>query len=175
MIAYKDSFGNSHPENDAARSREKYYYVFGTQFGAAYSTDMINWTYKEPKFTVDGKKEASCLEVFKDAAAWSGHPTKDALRGNAWAADVIYNKDLKKWCMYYSVNGDDWKSSIVMLTSDQIDGLYQYAGVVVCGGMNNSTTGIGNDDYEKALGTSTIDSRYFKNPDDAKSTSWHGH
>lgn len=39
-----------------------------------------------------------------------------------WAPDVIWNKAMKKWCMYLSVNGDYWYSSIILLTSDNIEG-----------------------------------------------------
>ena len=161
VVVYKDANGNSYPENDAAKSRTKYYYVFGTQFGAAYSLDMIDWTYFEPTFLVNGVESKEYMEAFKIPATWSGHTSNDNVRGNAWAADMIYNKEMKKWCLYYSMNGDYWKSSIVLHTSDKIEGPYEYVGVAVWGGMDNTTSGGGNDDYKKVTGNSTVDSRYF--------------
>lgn len=168
VVVYKDAQGNSYPEDDATHTRTKYYYVFGTQLGAAYSRDMIDWTAFEPTFSVNGMVTSNLYDAFHDAAVWSNHATSNDVRGNAWAADIIYNKDLKKWCLYYSINGENWMSSIVMHTSSKIEGPYEYAGLVVCGGMSNSTHGIGNDDYKKVTGSSTIDSRYFKN------NAWHG-
>lgn len=162
IVVYKDANGNSYPVNDDAKSRTKYYYVFGTQFGAAYSLDMINWTYFEPTFLVNGAATSTeYMEAFKIPAAWSGHKTNDNVRGNAWAADIIYNKEMKKWCLYYSMNGDNWKSSIVLHTSDKIEGPYKYVGVAVWGGMDGTTSGGGNDDYKKVTGSSTVDSRYY--------------
>ena len=27
------------------------------------------------------------------------------VQGNQWAPDIVYNKTMKKWCMYMSLNG----------------------------------------------------------------------
>ena len=43
-----------------------------------------------------------------------------------WAPDMIYNKAMGKWCMYLSVDGDNWYSSIVLLTADTIEGDWTY-------------------------------------------------
>ena len=59
------------------------------------------------------------------------------LRGKTWAPDVIYNKEMKKWCMYYSVT-DNNHAVIVLLTADSIEGPYVYQAPIVFGGFNNS-------------------------------------
>ncbi len=51
-----------------------------------------------------------------------------------WAPDVIYNKAMKKWCMYMSVNGINYKSAIVLLTADDIEGDWTLVGPVVYSG-----------------------------------------
>lgn len=163
VLVYKDAAGNSYPEQDAKNSRTKFYYIFGTQMGAAYSKDLIDWTEFKPTFTVNGKLSTDYAQILSVAAKWSKHNTSDDVLGNYWAPDIIYNKNLKKWCLYYSENGDDWLSSIGLLTSDKIEGPYEYAGTVVYGGMDEKSSGTGNEDYKKVMGTSTIASRYMKN------------
>ena len=54
-----------------------------------------------------------------------------------WAPDVIYNKAMGKWCMYLSINGDFWYSSIIMLTADKIAGPYRYQAPVVISGFRS--------------------------------------
>lgn len=163
VIVYKDAAGNSYPANDASGTRTKYYYVFGTQLGAAYSTDMINWTGFTPTFSVNGNITADYYQAFKQNADWSGHKTSDNVRGNLWAPDIIYNTTLKKWCLYFSVNGDNWMSSVVLHIADKIEGPYVHAGTVVYSGMDKATSGAGNSDYQKVTGSSTIDNRYLDN------------
>lgn len=161
VIVYKDANGNSFPSNDAGATRTKYYYIFGTQLGAAYSKDMINWTPFTPTFAVNGTPTTNYYQAFKAAADWSKHTTTAAVKENLWAPDVIYNKFLKKWCLYYSVNGDDWLSSIVLHTSDKIEGPYTFVGTVVYSGMDKVSSGAGNTDYQKVTGSSTVANRYL--------------
>ena len=60
------------------------------------------------------------------------------VQGNQWAPDVIYNKTMKKWCMYMSLNGDHWCSSIVCFTSDDLEGPWVYQGPVVFSGFQGT-------------------------------------
>jgi arabinan endo-1,5-alpha-L-arabinosidase len=76
-----------------------------------------------------------------DAQAWSKRGNNNYnIDGNLWAPDVIYNKAMKKWCMYLSVNGDAWFSSIVLLTADKITGPYRYQAPVVISGFKNGNS-----------------------------------
>lgn len=77
-----------------------------------------------------------------------------------WAPDVIWNKAMKKWCMYLSVNGDYWYSSIILLTSDNIEGPYRYQAPVVISGFHTGTS-YKDTDLEIVIGTQTsLPSRY---------------
>ena len=40
-----------------------------------------------------------------------------------------------KWCMYMSINGDNYRSVIVLLTADDIEGDWTYVGPVVYSGF----------------------------------------
>ncbi len=162
VIVYKDANGNSYPEQSANNDRTKYYYVMGTQLGAAYSRDMLDWTAFTPSFAINGKVTSDLCAVFGDNTVWSGWSNNQTkLKENLWAADVIWNRDMKKWCMYYSINGDDWLSSICMLTSDKIEGPYQRVGSVVFGGMDGKSSGAGNNDFKRVTGQSSIPNRYY--------------
>lgn len=169
IVVYKDAGGNSYPENDAAKSRTKYYYIFGTMNGAAYSRDMLDWTPFTPQLSRGGTVYVTGNEarddyysVFKAEADYAEHTNSATAKGNLWAPDIVWNKKLKKWCLYFSMAGEDWKSSIVLLTSDKIEGPYEYKGAVVYGGMDKQTVGsAANADYAKVTGSSTIDERYY--------------
>jgi len=105
-----------------------------------------------------------------DATEWA-HADQESwsLGGNMWAPDLIYNPTMQKWCMYQSINGDDWHSVIVLLTADEITGPYVYQGPVHYSGFINSTNPTINwkkTDLEVAIGTqATLPDRYAKNRD----------
>jgi len=132
------------------------YYIFGTHMGAGYTDDLRNWTSMDGAFRLSFTEEvkAKIREWNKDSNVRNWY---DYL----WAPDIIYNKAMKKYCLYLSANGDDWVSNIVLLTSDTIKGPYDYAGSVVYGGFDE--TSWGKTDGEKATGESTIPERYLVN------------
>ena len=130
------------------------YYVFGSHRAAAKCNNMMSWeTFTAPWATatstnadnVDAFTTPQVTKVKKggveydlnfNALAWSqrGSATYD-INGNMWAPDVIYNKKMGKYCMYLSINGEGWYSSIIMLTADQIIGPYRYQAPVVMSGF----------------------------------------
>lgn len=101
-----------------------------------------------------------------DAHAWQYKGNN--VQGMEWAPDVVYNKTMKKWCMYMSVNGDHWASSIVCLTSDNIEGPWIYQGPVVFSGFQGRYDHNGftkTDDWKHtdlaiATGATTLPARY---------------
>lgn len=100
-----------------------------------------------------------------DAFAWSNASAANyEIGGNMWAPDVVYNKKMQKWCLYFSINGDKWKSSIVLLTASNINGPYEYQGPVVFSGFEAASSAnfsYKKTDLELALGTlSSLPSRY---------------
>ena len=152
------------------------YYIFGSHKAGAFSTDMQNWTVANPTWLPDNNATAFTMPaietVLKGGAAvsfpqfnayeWSKQSATDYdINGNMWAPDVIWNTSMQKWCMYLSVNGSDWLSSIVLLTSDAITGPYTYQGPVVISGFPNSYFDIHKTDLELAIGPqSSLPERY---------------
>lgn len=133
------------------------YYLFGTHLGTATSKNLTSWSTKTTNLDTD------YASVFSQSATWSkrGSSSYD-LRSNLWAPDVIYNPTMGKWCMYMSVNGDNYYSSIALATADKITGPYKYAGTIVYSGFTNSTEAKATD-YAKVMGTNTVASRYVSN------------
>lgn len=90
------------------------------------------------------------------------------VQGNQWAPDIVYNKTMKKWCMYMSLNGDHWCSSIVCFVSDNIEGPWVYQGPVVFSGFQgtyaHNSYAAADDwkhtDYAIATGETALPSRY---------------
>ena len=163
------------------------YYIFGSHRDHAKSTDMMNWTkitvpwatatsndadpniaFTTPEVTKI-KKGGTEYDFTFDAIKWSARggaqgQTKYDVTGNQWAPDVIYNKVMNKWCMYLSVNGDNWYSSIILLTSDNIEGPYRYQAPMVISGFHVGDAKAYKDtDLEIVIGTQdALPDRYAK-------------
>ena len=97
-------------------------------FKDAYTTHVI-------KKVKNSKGEEVAFGNF-DAHGWQYEG--NTVKGMQWAPDVIYNKTMKKWCMYMSLNGDHWCSSIVCFTSDDLEGPWVYQGPVVFSGFQGT-------------------------------------
>ena len=169
------------------------FYVFGTHRGMASTSNMMSWNTQSYTFgvenangTVTTKQNTGSgfSQFFKtnmtktvtiggvektfgnfDAFAWSNATIANYnIDGNMWAPDVIYNKKMEKWCLYFSINGENWGSSIVLLTADKITGPYTYQGPVVFSGFHNKSIAARsykNTDLELVVGTqSSLPSRY---------------
>lgn len=111
-----------------------------------------------------------------DANGWQ--KKGNTVKGMQWAPDVVYNKTMKKWCMYMSLNGGSWCSSIVCFTSDNIEGPWKYQGPVVFSGFfgkytHNSYASANdwkNTDLAIATGATSLPERY--NVGDKWGTFW---
>ena len=146
------------------------YYIFGSHRAAAKTTDLMSWstipsfvnatTFSTPAVT-KVKKDGVEYDFAFNAQAWSKRGSaKYDISGNLWAPDVIWNPVMNKWCMYMSVNGECWYSSIVLLTSDNIEGPYTYQAPVVISGFHTGDA-YKDTDLEIVLGTqSSLPSRY---------------
>ncbi len=131
------------------------YYIFGSHRAWASSKDLINWAYEENNINND------YASIFKTNGEWSARGSKTYdISGNCWAPDVFYNETMKKWCMYMSINGSNYYSSIALATADSIKGPYTYAGTVVYSGFTNEEEAAMTD-YAKVTGSNTVDQRYL--------------
>ena len=130
----------------------KRWYIFGSHTAFASSANLINWSY----FEREGTSNAKYGTIFAESGKWAARGGNGYnISGNLWAPDVIYNKDMGKWCMYMSVNGNDHYSSIALATADSITGPYTYQGTVVYSGFKTSAD-VSLTDYQRVTGTTDI-------------------
>lgn len=137
------------------------YYIFGSHRAWAYSDDLQNWK------TFTNNINTDFATLFAEGAAWAkmGDSVYNVY-GNLWAPDVIWNPTMNKWCMYMSVNGCSWNSSIALLTADSLEGDWTYQGTVVYSGF---TTAEFNHDFKKTdycqvTGDTDLPERYIVYP-----------
>ncbi|MBR0269318.1 MAG: family 43 glycosylhydrolase [Prevotella sp.] len=159
----------------------KRYYIFGTHKAGAYTTNLQSWTQANPKWKVGSNNDAPNNQAFLKPAVktvmkggeevalpqfnamdWSKRTDSGYnIDGNMWAPDVLWNPTMEKWCMYLSINGDAWHSSIILLTADQITGPWEYQGPVVICGFDNGSHSYKDTDLELVLGKqSSLPARY---------------
>ena len=165
------------------------YYIFGSHRAAAKCNNMMSWEAFTAPWATATSTNADNVDAFTtpevtkvkkggveydfnfNALAWSqrGSATYD-INGNMWAPDVIYNKKMGKWCMYLSINGEGWYSSIIMLTADNITGPYRYQAPVVMSGFRSGDS-YKSTDLEIVLGEqASLPSRYA--PSDNYGNHW---
>ena len=97
---------------------------------------LVNYAYAYNAHVVTEVKDCNgTTQKFGNfnANGWQFKGT--TVKNMQWAPDVIYNKTMKKWCLYMSLNSDHWCSSIVCFTSDNIEGPWVYQGPVVFSGF----------------------------------------
>ncbi|MBO4608119.1 MAG: glycoside hydrolase family 43 protein [Prevotella sp.] len=161
-----------------------YWYIFGSHRASARSKDLMSWTsFKAPwatatsnnasnkaAFTTNATTTVTIGGVEKTFGNFDVHAYSSAygdgynIDGNMWAPDVIWNEKMQKWCMYLSINGPKWNSSIILLTSNSIEGPYRYQGPVIFSGFNVTNTAAvsyKNTDLELVIGEqSSLPARY---------------
>ena len=115
-------------------------FTVGVPWATSGSTNAVSRdAFVSPAVTKVQKGGAELDFIAFNAYEWSRQSAEGYdISGNLWAPDIIWNPTMRKWCMYMSVNGSDWLSSIVLLTADDIEGPYTYQGPVVISGFRNS-------------------------------------
>ncbi len=133
------------------------------------SGNLINYSDAYTTHAVTSVKDhAGKTVTFGNFDAHGWQKKGNTVKGMQWAPDVIYNKTMKKWCMYMSLNGDNWASSIVCFTSDNVEGPWKYQGPVVFSGFLGKYAHNGyaaaddwkNTDFTIATGETSLPERY---------------
>lgn len=126
------------------------YYIFGTHCTAAKSSDLVSWTSVASgtgdlnrMLVPEGK---TLREVIAEPLSWTdayqtvNNYPENGWQTNIWAADVIYNPKMEKYCYYASCSVWGTPASVIwMATSDNIEGPYKYEDTIVYSGFNNRT------------------------------------
>lgn len=126
------------------------FYVFGSHACAAKSNDLITWenvacgVHDNNRMLVpEGETLRSALN---EAFAWTDgfqvwkNYDESKWETPIWAADVIYNETMGKYCYYACSSIWGTTNSVIWYcTSDNIEGPYEFENTVVYSGMNNLT------------------------------------
>ena len=124
------------------------FYVFGSHACAGKSTDLISWenvacgVHDNNRMLVpEGETLRSALSGalnWTDAyQVWKGYD-EDKWETAVWAADVIYNEAMGKYCYYACSSVWGATNAVIwMCTSDNIEGPYEFQGTIVHSGINN--------------------------------------
>ncbi len=129
------------------------YYTFGSHVLAATSNNLISWN--------DTAKSGSNYSIMstlfskeytEEFAKAYAFTMPNGANQNAWAPDIIYNKAMKKYCMYMSIVNGSTKCAIAMASSDKPDGPYKYQGLIVCSGIEKDGSDIDKTNVAEALG-----------------------
>lgn len=113
------------------------YYIFGSHMEAAQSSDLIEW-----KSFASGVNASNPLfdNLFSDDMAAFAYVGEYVEGGYAvWAPDVIYNKAMGKWVMYFSTSHDWRTSNICFAVADEITGPYSYVDTLIYSGFTSKT------------------------------------
>lgn len=128
------------------------YYLFGSHACASKSEDMITWenvacgVYDSNKMLVP--ENGTLRGVLKNPLSWTdayqqqnGYE-EDKWETAVWAADVIYNKTMGKYCYYACSSVWGTAHSVIWFgTSDNIEGPYENIRCVVYSGFDKKTRG----------------------------------
>lgn len=105
------------------------YYIYGSHQASAVSSNLRDW---ENLFHDEYFNNAVFEEVVNDdktfiysGTAESAIPTDDGGL-HIWAPDMIYNKAMKKYCLYYSASSTFMSSNIGLATSDSPEGPFYF-------------------------------------------------
>lgn len=159
------------------------YYTFGSHLMAAVSTDLKGYSVAASS----GSNYASTSKLFtkkytEEFAEAYAYTMPGGASQNLWAPDIIYNTDMKKYCMYVSVVDGSTKCCIAMASSDKPDGPYKYEGIIVCSGMEKDGSDTDRTNLAEALGITeeqAKESKYAKlgadSPDCIDATVFYDH
>lgn len=142
------------------------YYVFGSHMTSARSEDLRNWTMisygeneKNPLFwgLIGDKDEAFSYVGLKD---W-GYAV--------WAPDVIYNKKMEKYVMYFCTTSSYIKSNLCFATAERPEGPYTYADTILYSGFEADS--IGETDVQHYM-TEEDSQKYFNKDGSYNNLKW---
>ena len=123
------------------------YYIYGSHMSAAKCSDLMSWQYIANGYGADNNVYGQIYDVYDEAFRYAGSPTSivrtdDAESGgteHVWAPDVIYNKKMGKYVMYYCTTSNWYTSNLCYATSDSPEGPFVWQGAFIYSGFYSST------------------------------------
>ncbi|MCR5527378.1 MAG: glycoside hydrolase family 43 protein [Lachnospiraceae bacterium] len=113
------------------------YYIFGTHMAVAESTDLRNWTQLFEGVDEKNKLFSNLLNGDLGAFSFVGRNQENGY--SVWAPDVIFNKAMNKYVMYFCTTSTYKKSSLCYAAADKVTGPYKFIDRILDSGFNNRT------------------------------------
>ncbi|MCI2050033.1 MAG: glycoside hydrolase family 43 protein [Lachnospiraceae bacterium] len=113
------------------------YYIFGSHMESAKSTDLKSWTTFSTG--VDAKNKLFTNLFDADLKAFSYVGKNEDNWYSVWAPDVIYNKTMGKYMMYFCTSSTYKKSSLCFATADAPEGPYTFKDIILDSGFTYQT------------------------------------
>ena len=138
-IAVEDELGVMASVHDPSviKSEDGTYYIFGTHMSSAKSTDLRNWKSFSDGVSKQNKLFSNLFDEELEAFQFVGKNSDNWY--SVWAPDVIYNKAMGKYVMYFCTSSTYVCSDICMATADNIEGPYEYQDTLLYSGFIKST------------------------------------
>ena len=129
------------------------YYIFGSHMESAKSTDLRNWTGFSSGVNAENKLFDNLFDGEEDGdpAAFTYVGKNEEGGYSVWAPDVIYNKKMGKYVMYFCTTSSYVKSNICFATADDIEGPYHYEDTFLYSGY--SYHDVKESNIEELMGT----------------------
>lgn len=119
------------------------YYIYGSHMASATSTDMLKWKKMSDGYGAQNPVFGQIYSVANEAFAYAGSgnsviPTDDG-GVHVWAPDVIYNKAMGKYVMYYCTTSTWCASNLCYGVSDSPEGPFEWKGALIYSGFTKDT------------------------------------
>jgi len=158
VVTSKYSSGVSVHDPSIVKSGNKYY-IFGSHMDAAYTTDL--WTFTKLYTGVNENNKMFTNLFSKSNYSAFNFVGKNSEGGySVWAADIMYNKKMRKWVQYFCTSSTYIKSSLCYALADKVEGPYTYQSCFIHSGMDSGSVGKTN---LRAITGTEDKNRYYPN------------
>lgn len=148
--SFDDTNGVSVHDPSIFKAESGEYYVTGSHIASAKSPDLIHWqTVSAGVFDSNRTlvREGETLrEKYQKAFAWCDAAQtqwkyqSDKWETNVWASDIIYNKQMGKYCYYACSSVWGTTASVIFLAvSDSPEGTFDFVDCLVYSGFDKKT------------------------------------
>lgn len=118
------------------------YYIFGSHMATAKSTDGRVWEYVADGYSADNSVYdnlwADGSHVFDYAGEKDSVIGTDDGRCHVWAPDVIYNKAMGCYTLYYCTSSTWNASNLCWAKADNVEGPYVWQGALIYSGFTEN-------------------------------------
>ena len=123
------------------------YYIYGSHMSCASCKDLKTWRFVAAGYRESNTVFGQIYSVYDKAFAYAGSPksiipTDDAAKGggeHVWAPDVIYNKAMGKYVMYYCTTSTWNASNLCYGISDSPEGPFEWQEALIYSGFDKET------------------------------------